>query len=178
MTNFKVLCYMLSEIEKTPKNDKNLFPQGIGTYGLDITNLDHPRMETKMMTKDNKGKISYGKAILGGQKSGEHPCLTVTSNNIEDLKGVKYTMVRSEEPIVGKYAAMMPTEYSVIAEDISGRKQHAKGYYARYAFTTDREDLSKGDMTLLYDYTSGLFPNHPDIKKGGSKKKSLKKKNH
>ncbi len=176
MTKYNVLCYMLSEIEKTKKGDKNLFPQGVGTYGLDITNSDNDKMETKMLTKDNKGKISYGKGILGGQKSNEHPSITVTSNTDKDLKGVKYTMVMSKKPIIGKYAAMEPTEYTVIAEDVSGRKQQAKGYYCRYQFTTDKKDLSKGDINLLYDYICGLFPNtpdipnHPHLKRGGSKK--------
>lgn len=176
MTQYNVLCYMLSKIEEPKEDDKNLFPQGIGTYGIDVTNLDHPLMETRMYTKDNQGKISFG---LGkrSENSEMEQSLTVTSNNIKDLKGVKYTITKKDPPIKGKYAVQMPTAYKVVAEDISGRKQEAHGFYANFSFTTENDDLKKKDLGLIYDLISGLFPNHPDIKEGGSQKtkKSLKK---
>lgn len=156
MTKYTIFCFMLSKINKS---NKNLFPQGVGTYALIVTNNDTKR--SKMITKNKMGRINFGNVNISLKNN--DLSLIVTSNNNKKLINVRYTIISHKKQIKGKYTNYLPTKYNVEAEDMYGMTQKASGYYSTFSFNSERKNLNKNDIILLQNYTTGIFPRHPDL---------------
>lgn len=178
MTQYKVIAYEFDEIENSISKGKNLFPQGVGTIGIDIWKLNsNNKLECKMLTKDINGTINFGKGIASINEFNQGYIDIKTSNPHTHLKNTTYTITSQEKLKPGLYSNFEPAKYSVLAKSIDGNSQVAKGHVIRFDFKTSKTNLTKNDINLLYDYTCGMFPKHPFIKRFPVQKKSLKNQN-